>query len=261
MNLLYTPYIGITDFTSFTQVEDMLAVFRAFKKPSSAICRLHVGVMMSYKTMHDLPTKWGDAFPLKESIPDIFQSMEDDVMNTLHYADYDLNDVAGNITKAVGYCGPYIDAIQLDMPWPDPGQVAHGIHSTRKPLEVILQIGERAIEEAHGDPKEIVGRIGDYEDVIHHVLLDKSMGRGVGMNAEALLPIAEAIFAEGLNLSLAAAGGLGPDSLDLVAPLLKEFPDLSIDAQSRLRPSKNALDPIDWHMAKQYLQKALAMYT
>jgi len=32
---------------------------------------------------------------------------------------------------------------------------------------------------------------------------------------------------------------------------------MSIDAQGQLRPSKSALDPIDWSMAEEYLIKAL----
>ena len=53
------------------------------------------------------------------------------------------------------------------------------------------------------------------------------------------------------------AGGLGPDTLHTIQPLIDEFPDLSIDAQSRLRPSGNAMNPIDWGMAKSYLINAL----
>ena len=47
--------------------------------------------------------------------------------------------------------------------------------------------------------------------------------------------------------------------MNLVEPLVKMFPDLSIDAQGKLRSSGNALDPIDWGMAETYLVKALEL--
>lgn len=79
------------------------------------------------------------------------------------------------------------------------------------------------------------------------------------MDAKGLLPFARAVKRRFPQFGLVAAGGLGPDTMHLVEPLIKEFPDLSIDAQGKLRPSGSALDPIDWYMAGQYLIKALEM--
>jgi hypothetical protein len=44
-----------------------------------------------------------------------------------------------------------------------------------------------------------------------------------------------------------------------VEPLVSEFPDLSIDAEGCLRPSRNIMDPIDWKFAETYLAKAIKM--
>jgi len=251
------PYIGITDFMTFEQVRKMLAVFKTHLRQGSQRL-LHVGVMMSYKTLHGIETKWSKAFPAKEAIVDIFTS--DDVYNCLHYADYDHNSDLGNtLARAISHGGIGINAMQLDMIWPDPGQVAHGVHTSRRHIEVILQVGKNAIEEANDDPRVVVQRLEDYEGVIHRVLLDKSMGRGLGMDATALLPFARAIKERFPDLGLTVAGGLGPNTMYLVEPLVSEFPDLSIDAQGKLRPSGNALDPVDWDMAGEYLAKALAL--
>ena len=252
------PYIGITDFMTFEQVQAMLKVFKAHS-PQGSNRLLHVGVMMSYKTLNDIETKWSKAFPAKEAIASIFGS--DDVYNCLHYADYDHNSDLGNtLARVISYGGIGINAMQLDMPWPDPGQVAHGVHTSRKHIEVILQVGKNAIEEANDDPQTVVRRLEDYEGVIHRVLLDKSMGRGLGMDAVALLPFAHAIKERFPDLGLTVAGGLGPNTMSLVEPLVAEIPNLSIDAQGKLRPSGNALDPIDWDMAGEYLVKALGLF-
>lgn len=255
---MHIPYIGITDFMTFEQVKRMLMVFKKNLSPGQNR-RLHVGVMMSYKTLNGIETKWSKAFPPKETIADIFRSSDDDVYYCLHYADYDHNTKFTDLARGLEYAGPFVHAVQLDMPWPDPGVVASGIHTSRKQIEVILQVGKNAIEEAGNDPTEVVRRLKDYEGVIHHVLLDKSMGRGLGMDAIGLIPFARAIKDQYPDLGLVAAGGLGPDSIALVEPLVKEFPDLSIDAQGKLRPSGNALDPIDWDMASKYLVNALQL--
>lgn len=234
------PYIGITDFENFEQVERMRAVFNAHAVPGKR--RLHVGVMMSYKTLRNIETKWLKVFPPKESITRIFASSE--TMNCLHYADYTLTDVEQSLVDAIGYGGAGMNALQLDMIWPDPYLVSNALNVWNKKIEVILQIGSNALELMGDNPEEVVERLHEYEGIIHYVLLDKSMGRGLGMDADALLPFARAIRKAFPGLGIAAAGGLGPTSLNLVQPLFREFPDVSIDAQSKLRPSSNALDPI-----------------
>jgi hypothetical protein len=254
------PYIGITDFTSFNQVEEMLRILRTFRHARSRR-KLHVGVMMSFKTLNGIESGWSKIFPPKETIAGIFRSTSWNAYYCLHYADYNYDTSALDLSRAIGHAGPYVHAIQLDMPWPDPGIVAHGVHTSRKKVEIILQVGKQALEEAGNDPAEVVRRLEDYDGVIHRVLLDKSMGRGLGMDAAGLLPFAHAITDRFPNIGLVAAGGLGPDTLHLVEPLVKEFPNMSIDAQGKLRPSGDAHDPIDWKMAETYLIRALELLT
>ena len=251
------PYIGITDFTDFGQVQEMLRVFNAHRSHESNRV-LHVGIMMSHKTLHGIPSKWQNAFPPKDRIASIFSL--DEVYNCLHYADYDNSpDLWKSLATAISYGGIGIHALQLDMIWPDPGEIAHGVRTSHKQIEVVLQIGKNALEEVDNDPRRVVERLGDYEGVIHRVLLDKSMGKGLGMDADGLIPFARAIRESFPMFGIGAAGGLGPKTIQLVEPLIAEFPDLSIDAQGRLRPSGSALDPINWCMAGEYLAKALQL--
>lgn len=255
---MITPYVGITDFMNFEQVGKMLKVFQTHKHSNSNRV-FHVGVMMSYRTLNGIESVMSKAFPPKETIRDIFNPVDENVFYCLHYADYNYDTQFTDLARALEFAGPYVNALQLDMPWPDPGIVASGIHSSRKKVEVILQIGKRSFEEVKDDPAEVVRRLEDYEGIIHRVLLDKSMGRGVGMDAVGLIPFMNAIKNRFPSLGLVAAGGLGPTSMCLVEPLLKEFPELSIDAEGKLRPSGNILDPIDWSMAEEYLIQALTL--
>ena len=253
------PYIGITDFMTWSQVQAMLRVFQR-ELPLGSPYQLHVGVMMSRKSLRGLPTKWAGAFPAKENIADIFNSSV--AYNCLHYADGSKvadSNLDDHLIAAIDYGGPGINALQLDLAWPDPAQVARALRQSYQRIEVVLQIGQRAFDEVRGDIPEVLRRLEAYDGIIRRVLLDKSMGRGLGMDAVGLLPVARAIRKRFPTLGIGAAGGLGPSTMHLIEPLAKEFSDLSIDAQGRLRPSGSALDPIDWTLAEQYLTSALQL--
>lgn len=255
-------YIGLADFKNFNEVTRILKVFRA-NRPPSLNCQIHVGAMMSRKTLLGLPSKSAAVFPPKEEMADIFAGddvVPDDVMNCLHYAD--LSDRANDdlhalLYHAINYCGLGITAIQLDMTWPEAAEIGNAVHASRKQLEVILQIGDKAFEIAHNDPLEMVRRLEDYQGVIQRVLLDRSMGRGIGLKAEKMFPFLTAIQRHLPDLKLGVAGGLGPDTMHLVEPLLEVFPDLSIDAQAQLHPDGDPMKPIDWDRAEAYVIKAL----
>jgi hypothetical protein len=252
------PYIGITDFTNFADVKKMIDVFER-NKPAGSHRVLHAGVMMNFETFRDIDNEWSKVFPKKEMIADIFGLTSKPVYYCLHYLDYTRSTTFVDLIMALEYAGPFVNAIQLDMLWPDPNLIESSVHASRKPLEVILQVGSNAMEVAGNDPQEVVKRLADYDGMIHRVLLDKSMGRGLGLDAENLLPYVRAIKERYPNLGLVVAGGLGPESLHLLEPFLVEFPDVSIDAQSKLRPSGSALQPIDWAMASAYLVRGLEM--
>lgn len=255
--MLERAYIGITDFMTSDQVRQMLEVLRENRQLYWKR-RLGVGVMMSWKTLHDQPTKWTSAFPKKEAIADIFVS-DADAYNVLHYADYDGHPVLENLELVRACGGRHLNAIQLDMIWPDPRDIQE-FHSRHSEVGIIVQANAKALEAVGDDPTALVARLKDYGDSIACVLLDKSMGRGLGMDAASLLPFARAIVDKLPTLAIAAAGGLGPDTLHLADPLIAEFPGISLDAQGRLRPSGSAMDPIDWTMAALYLKRSAAHF-
>lgn len=254
------PYISITDFMHPDQVRAMSAVL----KKTGSSHKLGVGVMMSYKTLHGLPTKWMDAFPKNQDIENIFINSTD-VFNVLHYADYNGESSGLDYATGLSWCGPNVDAIQFDMIWPkveDLEYVAYRGAHNRLPIEIILQVGSNAMEAAGNDPCKVAEKLFRYyhADCLDRVLLDKSMGKGQPMNAEILLPYIREIKAYFSDLDIVVAGGLGPETMHLVEPILAEFPDVSIDAQGRLRGSGNALDSIDWDRAAEYLKKAALIF-
>ncbi len=250
-------YIGITD---FTRREETILMQDAFRNYGGATSRhlLHVGVMMSRKTLNGLPSKWQKVFPKNRAVADIFVK-DEHTLNVLHYADYDGVDVARNLEKATLWGGENMDALQLDMIWPDPAVIKN--HRRNYPdKKIILQINSKSLAMADNNIDTFVRRLSLYHDGLDYVLLDMSMGRGRGLNAEQLLPYLIAIDSLHADFELAVAGCLCAETLLLLEPLIARFPCLSIDAQSRLRPSGNALDRIDWVMAKNYLECAIEMF-
>lgn len=252
------PYIGITDFTTYGETVTAQEDFRRCGGAASGHL-LHIGVMMSRKTLNGIPSKWSKIFPKNRDIANIF-AKDKNTLNVLHYADYDGVDVAKNLAKATECGGSEMDALQLDMIWPDPAVIRN--HRRNYPhIGIILQVSSKALACVDDKPDALLRRLELYQGCASYVLLDKSMGRGLGLDAQSLLPYLRAISTEMPNQAMAVAGGLGPDTLHLLAPIVEEFPGVSIDAQSKLRPSGNAMDPIDWFMAGDYIDRALKMFS
>jgi len=264
----WKPYIGITDFMTASEVQEMFRVFQEAGGPEIGRV-LQAGVMTSKKVLTDVPTKWSKAFPKKEDLRGIFL-YHDHLLGTLHYADYDEAPcLEQDLDRALSYAefgfagqpGTYcLRAVQLDMIWPDPAKLLQwsGWHPH---IRVILQVGKEALAQVGNDPDNLLARLEPYKRCVDDVLLDKSAGKGLGMDAEGLRPFVDAVLKRGPGMGVVCAGGLGPESLHLVEPLVREYPTISIDAQGKLRPSGDALnDPISWTMAERYLRKAVDLF-
>jgi hypothetical protein len=257
------PYIGITDFMNRRQVEAILKVFNAHLAKESNR-KLGVGVMMFRRMLYGLESKWAGITPRNDEIAGIFSfDVSDGVYNCLHYADYSRVDFElwKALYKGVNCGGIGIHALQLDMVWPAPEEIFKAVHASRKQIEVILQIGKKSFEEVGNNPRHLVDKLADYEQVIHRVLLDRSMGRGIGLEADFLLPFARAIRKNFPGLGLVFAGGLGPETMHLVRPLLEEFPEASFDAEAQLHMHGDILDSMDWIRAEEYLIESLGLFS
>lgn len=252
-------FISITDFTCREQVNSMLEL----RKKINSKVLLGVGVMMSYKTLHGLPTKWSKSFPKNKDISSIFMYKEG-VFNVLHYADQNNDSRWKDFWYGLRHAGPNVHAIQFDMTWPDPNDVYHVISGMKEEgvlIKVIMQVGRKAFLQAGNTPKGVIENLSEYyyRNCLDYVLLDKSMGEGKILNPHELIPFIDVIYQKWPNIKIVVAGGLGPETVSVAEPILERYP-VSLCAQSRLRPSLNALDPIDWSMAQEYWKKADALF-
>ncbi len=256
MNKKLEIYIGVCDFLTKEQVEDMSQFFKQSVRSSQL--QLMVGTMTSYKVLNGIETKWSKVFPRPEQLKDIFSVQDDHLANTIHYADYDNNaNLCKTLCNLVELCGEGLDAIQLDMVWPDVKELER--FKKQHDLPVVLQVSSKAMTACGDNPISVAEKVRfEYDDFVSHVLLDCSMGKGVLINVPLIEGYIQAIKIK-TSAEIAIAGGLGPETINQAEDLIKTY-RVSIDAQSRLRATGNSEDPIDWSRAKDYLQKAVQYY-
>ncbi|MEK7646465.1 MAG: hypothetical protein AAB381_02110 [Patescibacteria group bacterium] len=253
------PYIGITGFRTYKEVAEMLQVFMRHRRLHSERL-LHVGVMTHYHRVNETSGESASSFIANDRIASVFCSPEVQVYNCLHYADMaHRKTLAADLRKAVALGGYNLDAIQLDLRWPRPERIAEALRDDTRRIEVILQIDKYILNEAGQSPANLVEKLKPYQGVIHRVLLDESMGQGEPMNPDRLLPYLRALSQSLPDLGLGVAGGLGPHGLEILKPILAEFPDISIDAEGKLSTRGHQGDPLDLAHTEKYLIHALRL--
>lgn len=265
-------YIGVSDVYNPEDARAMADELRAHRTDLTR--KLMVGVMAHPLSLD--PNK-GKGIPVCEEVRKVFPERErlasafiadPDVMPTIHYADlYGPNagqNVYKNLEACVEYGGPNLQAIQLDVTWPDARELARfkEAHSHA----IVLQVGKKAMQAANNDPQQVVEKLHEYGNSIDYVLFDASMGRGKSMEQNELFPLLRAVQKQLPYLSLAVAGGLGPGSVrELLEPIAREFPNISIDAQGLLKRPDSPRDDLghfvstygaDLDRSRKYIQES-----
>lgn len=248
-------YSGVCDVISPDEALAMAGALREHRKSPDR--KVMIGVMATrYSLNHDD----GDDCPDRDTISSAFTN-DPDVLNTVHYADFynfaekkpwkggEQPEVLESLEKCIQYGGENLHAIQLDLTWPKPETIKE-FKEKHPNISLILQIGKIAMAEVEGDPQNIADRLKGYGDSIDYALLDLSMGKGRKMtknDVTTLENILHIIQYELPELGLVVAGGFGKeldpddppetiDPMEAIERIAKGFPDISIDAQSGLKP-------------------------
>ena len=276
----YEGYFGVCDVYSPEEAKAMADEVRSARKYADR--KVMIGVMTHPVVLSDdrpmpeaVRMEIRAEFPTKEAMSAGFID-DPDVFNTVHYADLygpdgprkggESLDIFKNLERVVEYGGENLHAIQLDVTWPASDEIKK-FKNLHQDIAIILQIGKFGIKEIEGDPHKLVERMREYGESVDYILLDMSMGMGKDMESDGLLPMLRTVRDQLPELGLAVAGGLGPDSVDLLAPIAAEFPDISIDAQGNLK-RKDALrderghliatEPVDLERTTRYIRKSCA---
>lgn len=253
------PYIGVTGFTTLEEVKSALANFPVQPKRD-----LMAGFLVSWKSLRGftLKPKWQRQFP---KINDLEGLMVADLrlLNLAHYSSEEGQEASliEDLEKINDLSGHSLHGFQLNLAWPSL-ELMEEFRSTMRGYDatIILQLGQKAVELVGNTPKAVVEKLKVYanEGFIDGVLFDPSGGLGQAFDTERARQFLRAIAQACPDLGLGVAGGLGPDSLGLVEPLLDELPHLSIDAQGQLR---DANFDLDLDAVKQYLERSAEMFS
>jgi hypothetical protein len=252
------PYIGITGFMASHEVVWLAAVQRELGT-EHAVRDLMVGVLTNSKTLAGGTNRWPGRYPKVEKIPSIFTE-HPRILNLIHYNTDDPSTLTAQLNRLVDIGGPNLHGIQLNIPWPAVAALDRFRWATFHEQRIVLQIGRTALAAAEHSPTKLAEMVGRYLNplrVIDAVLLDPSGGEGRSVEPGWARPFLRAI-SDHHSVELGIAGGLSYESLDLVEPLLEEFPCLSIDAEGRLR--RRPQDYLDLEAAAKYFEGALALF-
>lgn len=244
------PYIGITGFMS---LGDALHVLNAV--PTNTNRLVMVGVLASLKTMRGIQNKWPNRYPTMDKIAGIFPD-HPLTLNLIHYNTKEKETLGDQLIAMTRFGGANTHGFQLNIAWPEPDILREykKVHPTK---QIVLQVGGHAFEMVNNSPERLALRVAEYDEIVEYVLLDPSGGYGKPFDPDRAHDYLVALREKNLNIGLGVAGGLSPSTLNLVEPLAKEFPDLSVDAEGRLRTQE---DHLDLNVASEYLRKALAMF-
>lgn len=244
------PYIGITGFMSLS---DALHVLNAI--PANANRLVMIGVLASLKTMRGIQNKWPNRYPAMDRIASIFPD-HPSALNLIHYNTKEKETLGDQLVAMTEFGGANMQGFQLNIAWPALDVLAE-YKKAYPAKQIVLQVGGHAFEMVNHSPEQLAARVAEYDEVAEYVLLDPSGGYGKPFDPECARDYLLALEAKNFGMRLGVAGGLSPTTLDLVEPLAREFPQLSIDAEGRLRTPE---DHLDLNLARTYLQTALTIF-
>lgn len=245
------PYIGITGFMSRDEVKWAWNAFEKTRLTDDYM--LMVGVLASLKTLYGHTNKWPNRYPAVKDISAIFRQ-NPDVLNLVHYNSKNTELLFVQLMALTEFIGTQLfDGFQLNIPWPNELElVSYKSHYPSK--KIVLQVGGGALEMIENSPGRLAERLMMYVEVVDYMLLDPSGGKGKLFDAKNMGDYLRTIKGLPLkNVGFGVAGGLSRSTMHLIEPLLEEFPDISIDAEGRLR---NENDYLDMNLVEGYISKA-----
>lgn len=250
------PYIGVTGFMSSDEVElvqDMIDP--AWNR------KLMAGILVSGKTARGQRNKYAYKYPPIEEVRGILSVVDPQrAFGLIHFSsDYQkiwsecrLALDAANLYDS-GVYGDQLRGFQYNFMWPDPELVKDinfGFRSRFTGYDTwhILQLGPATLDGSLHSIREGVRRYSPFTGSalpFSYLLIDMSGGRGQELEWQQAAVVLEALLeftGPRYGLKLAIAGGLSADNLHQLRPMVEIYPDLSIDAEGRLRADDGSLD-------------------
>lgn len=235
------PYIGITGVMTADEAKFLIGMTSGHPAHAQEEFDLMLGGLASSKTLNGLPNKWPGRFPRIENLSEAFLD-HPGLLNLVHYSTDEPDTLDMQLRLVTGLAGPNCHGVQLNVVWPDAKQVvdyrSSAMKSSGKDIRVVLQLGQRALQEIDDEKLPLWLALDSYVDwgAITDVLIDPSGGKGVPFEPERAKDLLREVAEKYPQLGLGIAGGLCEETIGLLAPLVdfQERP-LSVDAEGKLR--------------------------
>ena len=249
------PYIGVTGYMHFGEIEHTLSVI-----PPHSEHLFMIGVLMSNKSLRGVVGPHASnpkRYPSKAALEDIFSYSGEGggrTLNLVHFNTSEPGNLFNDMVSVQSRVGAGCNGFQLNMPWPDRGAIER-YRNLRyfQHHKIVLQCGREALAEVGNNAAKLVERVKKYVGIVNYVLIDGSMGTGTEFDLETTRHYLDKLSAID-SIGLVVAGGLHAGNVDRIEPILREFPgSVSVDAEGRLRDEDDNLSVLE---AKKYLIRA-----
>lgn len=287
------PYVGIAGFTDPHEVRSIAAdlyTMSPYGKPDVGGRRLAVGVLASWKTLNGQPAGNPERYPPIERVRMLLDAavepirhyseglgqkegdgatldIKDRCLRLIHYNSREPGLVA-QVERLCEIAGPNLDGFQFNIAWPKEDEIRM-IAADRPTLRIVLQVNREMFSNVARNPQLLVNEIGaKYATSITDILFDMSGGTGAAIDMKETETVLAALYeafggaAKG-GIGVGVAGGLDHKNVYGLKPFLDRWPDLSIDAEGRVRDSfKNAKDEtVTWlnEGAREFARRGIAL--
>jgi hypothetical protein len=230
------------------------AIMAAVPFPSSRM--VMIGVLASAKTLRGLANRWPHRYPTLSNLAGIFPD-HPLAFNLIHYNTNSPDLLYQQLLEITPLAGPHIHGYQLNIPWPPASQL-RDFRLKYPRLKIVLQVSTQSLDMIDHSAEGLISKLREeYVGLVDYALLDPSAGSGLSLDPAWARRYLQALHETNLGIGMGVAGGLSPATLDLVEPLVRDFPELSIDAESLLRDEN---DDLNVDLAKAYIRRALELF-
>lgn len=257
------PYTGIAGFTTAAEVRAVAAdayTISGFGTLPRGGRRLAIGVLASWKTLNGgSPSLFPERYPAVGKIREIFAAaaepyhhyspalgqtasdgtvfdLKSRCLRLIHYASKEPNLLA-QLDRLCEIAGPHLDGFQLNMVWP-PAEDMASWRADHPDMRIVLQVNGQMFSNVARTPQLLVLEIGKKypPGSFTDILFDMSGGAGKPADLTEAKTVIDALYgAFGSRVGIGLAGGLDWHSVWDLKPFFEKWPDLSIDAEGRIR--------------------------
>jgi hypothetical protein len=253
------PYVGITGFMCRKEVEHCLRFI-----PADTDRIFMAGVLASQKTINGETNSKPRRYPRRENFASIF-SDDPRVLNLIHFGTDNPAHPAlyDDLMRCAEYAGESLGGFQINAVWPD----ARAIDKVKKQLpkaRFVLQISPHLTGYSRETmtPSRLAiiwNRL--YKALADDIIIDFSRGQGFKLPTDVFLEYAREFDHEHCLFGLTGAGGLSETNVvNVITPLAREFPRLSVDAENGLRTNGPDGGDLCLDRSGLYLERAFGIF-